>query len=124
METEERPTKRRKKYRADGSMRPAAARYKRKRERKLRSAWLAEFEPGVRAAFFQAVDLDHAIFAGPFARKHGLTKDGAEADLAEFAESKGWLSLVTRTGRTVGVGPPKVERPAAKDGPDHFPPEE
>lgn len=107
METEERAKKKRSKYRADGSMRPAAVRYQKQRERRLRVAWLAEFEPGVRAAFFEEVDMDHAIFAGPFARKHGLTKDGAEKDLAEFAESRGWLSLVTRSGRTVGVGPRK-----------------
>lgn len=99
--------RKRSKYRADGSMRPSVKRYKQRRDRRLRKAWLAEFEPGVRAAFFQSVKLDEAIFAGPFARKHGIDKERAEKNLAEYAEERGWLRLVTRSGRVVGIGPEK-----------------
>lgn len=96
-----------KKYRRDGSMRPTRARQQIARTRARRKAWLAEFEPGVRAAFFDAVDLDRAKFASPYARAAGITKLEAEAELARLAADLGWLSLVTRSGRTVGIGPKK-----------------
>lgn len=95
----------RSKRRADGTMRPSVKRHRAKRARAARRAWLNEFAPGVRKAFFDAVDLERAAFARPFARKTGMSAEEAEKTLAALAERTGWLTLTTRSGRVVGIGP-------------------
>lgn len=97
----------RSKYRADGTMRPTWKRQRKRRDRKRRVAWLAQFERGARADFFQRVKIEEALFASPMSRHLGLPKDETEKVLAQMAEERGWLSLVTSDGRTVGIGPEK-----------------
>lgn len=91
------------KWRADGTLRPTWVR----RERRLRTAWLAQFEPGVREAFFSAADMEQAVFGSPYAREHGITKEEAYVRLAKLADERGWLRLATKDGRVVGIAPGK-----------------
>ena len=95
------------KRRQDGSLRPAVQRHRHRREQARRRAWLAEFKPGDRGRFFNAVDMEHAKFARPVARQ--LQKPEAEVEelLAKLADRLGWMTLRTRTGRVVGIGPRK-----------------
>ena len=95
------------KRRADGTLRPAVLRDRRRRERAKRVAWLAEFDPGVRAAFFDNVDMSQARFARPVARQLSITPAEAEVLLEQLAVAKAWMMLRTRNGRVVGIGPRK-----------------
>jgi len=80
---------------------------RRKRDRAKRVAWLAEFDPGVRAAFFDNVDMNQAIFARGAARHMACSEEAAEKLLAGIAARNEWLTLRTRSGRVVGIGPRK-----------------
>jgi hypothetical protein len=106
------------KYRADGSMRPTVARRHKRRDRARRTAWLAQFERGARAEFFEKVKIEEALFASPMSRHLGLTKPETEKVLAQMAEERGWLKLATRDGRVVGIGPEKkIGRPEGRPDP-------
>jgi len=95
------------KRRQDGTLRPAVLRGRRRRARARRTAWLDEFDPGVRLAFFDHVDMERAAFAKPTAKRLGFTEEQAELLLAKLAERAGWMTLTTRSGRVVGIGPRK-----------------
>ena len=96
----------RKKRRADGKLRPAVARYKRKKEKLLRRAWLARFDEGARGAFFASVDLSQAIFLKGFAKTLGVSPQEKAAELLEMlGQERGWLILRTSDGLAVGIGP-------------------
>lgn len=100
----------RKKRRADGTLRPAVARRKRKLSRARvtdeRRAWLARFEPGARASFFALVDEEQAVWLRSFAAELGVEpQENASAHLLRVGQERGWFALTTMDGLTVGIAP-------------------
>lgn len=109
----------RKKRKADGRLRPAVRRYKVRRDRARREAWLANFRPGARARFFDHVVVEEAIYLAGFhanlvevAAPHGISVTrAASADLLEaVAEGRRWRKLRTLDGTVVAVAPPKPKK--------------
>ena len=110
----------RKHHRADGTLRPAYRRYRLKRnkarreereaamtpeERAEREAWLQNFDPRERAAFFRSVRMEKAIFLRAFAAELNLPQEDAWPLLERLANERNWLKLKTKDGMVVGAGP-------------------
>lgn len=96
-----------KKRRADGTLRPAVLRSRRKRQRARRQVWLGRFVPGARGEFFGNAILEQAVYLRSFARQTGLDDDCAAAMLDRAADERAWLKLVTADGTVVGIAPPR-----------------
>lgn len=100
----------RKRRRADGALRPAVRRYRRKRNGPLsdeRKAWLARFEPGARNRFFKFAFADQAVWLRGFAAELGIPETEAWPMLEKVANERSWMKLRLATGQVVGIAPPR-----------------
>lgn len=99
---------RRKKHLANGKLRPAALRHRRKKNARRREAWLANFAPGARDKFLKMADIEHAVWLAAFQKETGLERAEAAVLLERTGEERRWMKLRTLDRTVVGIAPPKV----------------
>lgn len=103
-----------KRRRADGKLRPWAARQyeaRSEKQREERREWLARFAPGARKRFFLLADTEQAVWLRASAEKLGVSQEDAALILERIAGEKRWMKLRIADGMVVGIAPPKAKRP-------------
>jgi hypothetical protein len=97
--------------RADGKLRGAYARYKKRKRAERRQAeraeWLANFDAKDRRRFFRySLAETEGIFLRGFSRDLNLPQEEAAPLLERLGDERGWMKLRTKTGMVVGIAPP------------------